>query len=196
MSNRSTEYAVRFAMRTPSGVSRRVQQCIEHLQKNDPEGALVNLFPAIDKTGKKRRPNDGVGSRVRGFLKDEEVLMSAVGMGNVFKGCEFDGLSFEKALYKFGRTPIAHEGELDPLLKFNSSGGIQIGLDGWNLPVSYISGMTLAVIVAPENTGEMTSDGLKITVLGKSFSLNEIWGNPESVRVHMCETFRDPNLFD
>lgn len=74
-------------MSAPSGVSRRVQQCVEHLQRRDWEGALVNLFPAIDKTAKRRRPSDGVGKRVRAFLQDEEVLITAVATGNVFKGC-------------------------------------------------------------------------------------------------------------
>lgn len=67
-------------MANPSGVSRRLQQCIERLQANDYEGALVNLFPAIDKTAKKRRRKAGVGVRIRSFLKDEEVLITAVGM--------------------------------------------------------------------------------------------------------------------
>lgn len=182
-------------MSNPTGVSRRLQQCIERLQVNDFEGALVQLFPAIDKTAKRRRPKEGVGSRIRSFLKDEEILISAVGTGNVFKGCIFDGVSFEEALYKFGRTPIAHEGELDSRLSFNNGAGMQIGRDNWNLPSSYIAGMALAVIVAPENHGEKTADGLGITVFNKSFQLNGIWGKPEAVRLHVCEVFRDPELF-
>ena len=182
-------------MNSPSGVSRRVQQCVERLQVQDCEGALVNLFPAIDKTAKKRRPKEGVGRRIKAFLQDEEVLITAVATGNVFKGCSFDGTSFHDALYNFGRTPIAHEGELDPRLTFNSNGGLQIGKDHWNLPISYIVGMALAVIIAPENVGERTADGLGITVFERQFYLNDIWGRPEPVREHICEKFRDPNLF-
>jgi hypothetical protein len=44
----------------PTGISRRLMQCVTHLQSNDCEGALVNLFPAMNKTAKKRRPKDGV----------------------------------------------------------------------------------------------------------------------------------------
>ncbi|WP_218646201.1 hypothetical protein [Pseudomonas reactans] len=182
-------------MSSPTGVSRRPQQCVERLQVDDFEGALVQLFPAIDKTAKKRRSKDGVGSRIKSFLKDEEVLISAVGTGNIFKGCNFGGTTFENALYKFGRTPIAHEGELDPLLSFNIGTCLQIGEDNWNLPSSYITGMALAVIIAPENIGEKTSEGLGIRVFNKAFVLNEIWGKPEAVRVHLCELFRDPKLF-
>lgn len=182
-------------MNSPSGVSRRIQQCVERLQVSDCEGALVNLFPAIDKTAKKRRPKDGVGKRIKAFLQDEEVLITAVATGNVFKGCSFDGMAFHDALYSFGRTPIAHEGELDPRLTFNNSGSLQIGKDKWNLPVSFIVGMALAVIIAPENKGERTTDSLGITVFEKQFVLNEIWGQSKSVHEHICRKFHDPNLF-
>ena len=182
-------------MTNPSGISRRMQQCIQHLQANDPEGALVNLFPAIDKTAKKRRPKDGVGKRIKSFLQDEEVLITAVGTGNVFKGCTFEGKAFHDVLYEFGRTPIAHEGELDPRLKFNNHGGLQISRDNWNLPVSFIAGMAFAVIIAPENQGEKTVDGLSVIVLGTRFLVNEIWGKPDAVRKYLCEKFRDPALF-
>lgn len=182
-------------MNSPSGVSRRLQQCIERLGAQDCEGALVNLFPAIDKTAKKRRPKEGVGKRIKAFLQDEEVLISSVATGNVFKNCSFDGVTFQDALYNFGRTPIAHEGELDPRLTFNTDGGLQIGKDCWNLPISYIVGMSLAVIIASENAGEHTAEGLGITVFGRQFALNEIWGHPESVREHICTMFRNPNLF-
>ncbi len=183
-------------MSKATGISRRIQQCIQHLQENDYEGALVNLFPAIDKTAQKRRPEAGVGARIKSFLKDEEVLITAVGTGNVFRDCIFDGMSFEEALYKFGRTPIAHEGELDPRLTFNPNGGLQIGKEQWNLPLTYIVGMTLAVIAAPENTGEHTAEGLGIMIFGKQFDLNNIWGKPAELKLHICNIFHDPNLFD
>jgi len=64
-------------MPKPTGISRRLEQCIQHLQSDDYEGALVNLFPAIDKTAKKRRPKDGVGKRIKAFLEEEETLISA-----------------------------------------------------------------------------------------------------------------------
>ncbi|GLQ31969.1 hypothetical protein GCM10007876_24480 [Litoribrevibacter albus] len=157
---------------------------------------MINLFPAIDRTAKKRRPKAGVGQRIKSFLKDEEVLISAVGTGNVFKGCKFDGMTFEEALYKFGRTPIAHEGELDPRLTFNQNGGMSIGNDHWNLPSGYLSGMTLAVITSPENKGECTAEGLGITIFERLFSLNDIWGEPVEVKKHICDRFRNPSLFD
>jgi hypothetical protein len=182
-------------MATPSGISRRIHQCIQRLHLNDPEGALVNLFPAIDKTAKKRRPKAGVGERIKAFLQEEEVLITAVGTGNVFKGVQVDGMAFHDVLYKFGRTSIMHEGELDHRLKFNTNGRMRISKDVWDLPIGFIVGMSLAVVIAKENKGERTPDGIGITVFNRQFALNEIWGNPEPVRKHICEVFQDPSLF-
>ncbi len=183
-------------MSLPSGISRRVQQCVERLNVNDYEGALVNLFPAIDKTAKKRRPRKNVGQRIRSFLKDEEVLITAVGIGSVFKDCKFGNYTLEEILYKFGRTSISHEGELDHRLTFNNSGKLEIGNDKWNLPIGYVAAMALAVIVAPENIREKTSEGLQITIFDINFKINEIWGKPDSVQSHICNRFNNADLFN
>lgn len=156
---------------------------------------MVNLFPAIDKTAKKRRPNESVGSRIRAFLEDEEELISAVGTGNVFRGISVNGVSITDALYKFGRTPIAHEGELDPRLQFNDAGSVEIGPKRWNLPSGYLVGMSVAVVVAPENKAERVRDDLGITLFGKLFRVNELWGQREIVRDLIRTKFRNPLLF-
>ena len=182
-------------MPKPTGVSRRLEQCIRHLQSQDYEGALVNLFPAIDKTSKKRRPKEGVSQRIRAFLEDEEILISAIATGNVFHNISVDGIKITDALYKFGRTAIAHEGELDPRLQFNVSGSIEIGIHGWNLPSQYIFGMCVSVIVAPESSDEHVTDVLGITLFGQSFKVNDLWGRKALVQGIICDMFNDPDLF-
>jgi hypothetical protein len=157
---------------------------------------LVNLFPAIDKTAKKRRPKDGVGSRIRAFLEEEEALISAIATGNVFTRISVNGVTITDALYKFGRTPIAHEGELDPRLQFNDDGSIELGAERWNLPSGYIVGMSIAVVVSPENKAEWVSDDLVIKLFGQQFRVNELWGQREKVRGLICEKFHDPRLFE
>ena len=182
-------------MPKPTGISRRLEQCIQHLQSDDYEGALVNLFPAIDKTAKKRRPKDGVGKRIKAFLEEEETLISAAATGNVLRNISVNGIKITDALYRFGRTPIAHEGELDPRLQFNVTGNVEIGGDRWNLPSQYIFGMVVAVIVAPENSDEQVADALQVTLFGQSFKVNELWGQGQLVQRIICERFNDPNLF-
>jgi hypothetical protein len=182
-------------MSTPSGVSRRLEQCVTHLQNNDFEGALVNLFPAIDKTAKKRRLKARVAERIKAFLVEEEALISAVATGSVYSNISVDGTTITDALYKFGRTTIAHEGELDPRLEFNVSGSIEVGAERWNLPSQCIFGMCVAVIVAPENAGERVADSLQLTLFGQSFKVNELWAQRALVRSIICKRFNDPDLF-
>lgn len=92
-------------------------------------------------------------------------------------GIHVNGVSITDALYKFGRCPIAHEGELDPKLQFNNSGGLQIGADSWNLPSGYIWGMLLAVLIAPENAEETFNGNITVNIFGQSLDANALWGN-------------------
>lgn len=182
-------------MSTPTGVSRRMQHCIEQIQRRDWEGALVNLFPALDKTAKKRRPKAGVGERIRAFLEEEEALITAVGTGNVSRGIQVDGISITDALYKFGRTSIAHEGELDPRLHFNEGGSLVIGQDKWDLPTGYIVGMSLAVVVAPENFNESVDPRIMFHLFGEQHQVNGLWGQRQKVQAVIASHFSDPLLF-
>lgn len=176
-------------MKKPTGVSRRILQCVKHLQENDLEGALVNLFPAIDQTAKRRRPKDGVGKRIKAFLEEEEKLISVIATGNFLSNIRCNDISITDALYKFGRTSIAHEGELDPRLEFNANGAIEIGTEKWNLPSGYIVGMCIAVITASENVNEQIEMPFSITVFEKSFPLNSMWGDSAVIKVHIEEHF-------
>ncbi|MEL4280912.1 MULTISPECIES: hypothetical protein [Shewanella] len=176
-------------MKKPTGVSRRILQCVKHLQENDLEGALVNLFPAIDQTAKRRRPKDGVGKRIKAFLEEEEKLISVIATGNFLSNIRCNDISITDALYKFGRTSIAHEGELDPRLEFNANGAIEIGTEKWNLPSGYIVGMCIAVITASENVNEQIEMPFSITVFEKSFPLNAMWGDSAVIKVHIEEHF-------
>lgn len=180
----------------PTGVSRRLLQCVKHLQTNDFEGALVNLFPAIDQTAKRRMPKAGVGKRIKSFLEEEEKLISIVATGNCLSSIVCDGVSITDALYKFGRTSIAHEGELDPRLEFNPNGSVLIGTNKWNLPSGYITGMCVAAIVSEENKNEHISEPLSITVFDKLFLISDLWGDSSEIKSHICAKFQNDKLFN
>lgn len=107
-----------------------------------------------------------------------------------------NGVLITDALYKFGRTAITHEGELDPRLQFNDSGSVEIGSERWNLPSSYILGMSIAVIVAPENQAEKINDRLAFTLLGHQLRANDLWGQKTMVQKIICDEFRNPHLFE
>ncbi|WP_433886691.1 hypothetical protein [Pseudomonas vranovensis] len=183
-------------MKAPTGISRRIEGCIDSYKQKDFESALLHLFPAIDRTAKKRRSKDNVANRIKSFLRDESIIISSVATGCIFQDIVVEGVSIETAIYKIGRTSIAHEGELDPRLSFDPGNGIVMSHDRWNLPAKYILGMALSVVASPENQGEQTRQGLGLKVLGKDFELNEIWGNPEIVKQHICAYFQRPDLFE
>lgn len=160
-----------------SSIGRRLEHSLESLIENDYESSLVHFFPALDKTAKLRRPNAGVGERIKGFLNDEEPFITFLSFGMVFKNTKFDGLTFGEAIYKFGRTSVMHEGELDPRLTFHTEDKIQASRDLWVLPTSYIAAMITAVMAAEENSQEFFSKSMLLQLNDKKINTNEIWGN-------------------
>lgn len=182
-------------MSQASSISRRLNSCITYLRGRDHEQALIHLFPALDKTAKRRRPKHAVGVRIRSFVADEEAIITAIATRNILQNIHVNGVSFPEAIYKFGRTSISHEGELDPRLQFNDSGSLQIG-SVWNLPSSYITGLCVAVMVAPENVHENIDAPLTLTIFDRTFKVNELWGAKREVQGVICNAFRNPNLFD
>jgi hypothetical protein len=168
-------------MSGPSSISRRIESCIASQGARAYEEALIHYFPALDKTAKRRRPNAGVGDRIRGFLRDEEDLISAISIRNMFKGLVVDGIGFPEAIYKFGRTAIAHEGELDPRLRITDDDRFAIGAT-WQLPASYLAGLTVAVVVAPENKGERIGKEITVRFLDTNHQVDALWGKEVMVR--------------
>lgn len=181
-------------MKIPSSVSRRLAACLEAHSRGDFEGALVHFFPALDKVAKRRRPKDGVGARIRAFLSDEEALISAIATGNVFKGIQVDGVTFPDAIYRFGRTSIAHEGELDRRLRISKDGSLSIG-EVWSLPSSYITALCIAVMAAPECADEAIEGDAAITLFGRTWHLKELWGAHVTLKASIAAAFRNPTLF-
>jgi hypothetical protein len=181
-------------MNQSSAISRRIAGCLDAAARKDYEASLVHFFPALDKTAKRRRPKDGVGSRIRKFVADEEAIISAIATGNVFRNIYVDGISFPDAIYKFGRTAIAHEGELDRRLQITESNTLAIGTV-WSLPASYIHAMCIAVMAAPENAQERLATDGKVTLFNQEWRLNQLWGAREQLRVAIANVFGRSDLF-
>ncbi|MDO6685396.1 MULTISPECIES: hypothetical protein [unclassified Agarivorans] len=170
-----------------SSISRRIESSINSFQQNDFESALVHYFPALDKTAKKRFPKDAVGKRIKKFLDDELDIITYIATQNIFR-INVDGVSFPEAIYKFGRTSIAHEGELDPRLNFDNTTGMSIG-EQWNLPPSFIIGLILSVVLAPENNTEQLNGSYGVTIHGDKLDLGQQWGNRSGFRSYMEHKF-------
>lgn len=165
-----------------SSIGRRLEQSLNSLIANDYESSLVHFFPALDKTAKLRRPQAGVGARIKGFLKDEEAFISFLAFRIVFENTLFDGLSFAEAIYKFGRTSIMHEGELDKRLSFENVDQLMIVGDTWKLSPSYIAAMITAVMTATENSQETFMSPKILHLHDKAVNANDIWGKKSMVQ--------------
>jgi hypothetical protein len=171
-------------------IGRRVDSTIAAMQAQSYEDALIHLFPAVDKTAKRRRPESGVGERICSFISEQQVLITAIAFRNVFApGCMFDGLTFADAIYKLARTSIIHEGELDARLRITSGNSLRIG-KVWELPSSTVSAMTVAVIVSPENAGERSSSATRVSILGEEFEVQSLWGAQSKIEDVVRRVFR------
>lgn len=181
----------------PSSISRRINSSITALSAKNYEDALIHFFPALDKTAKRRFPKErGVGKRIRNFISEQEGIITSLATGNVIRNINVNGTTFSDAIYKFGRNSIAHEGELDERLKITDGNQIRIG-HVWELPASYITGLIVSVLVAPENNGEyLEQDHLALTIFGNEFRLNDLWGKQSEVEKVIAEAFRAPDLFN
>ena len=171
-----------------------MSSCVEAFTRKDYETALIHFFPALDKTAKLRRPmGKKVGERIRQFITDQEAIITAIATGNIITNISINGISFPEAIYKFGRNPLLHEGELDPRLRFTESGSITI-TDIWLLPATYILGMIIAVMVAPENATERLDKDGTVHFLGQEGQLNTLWGVEEQLKTYLASRFRRPDL--
>ncbi len=140
-------------MSTPSSIARRIESSLIAYFDNDFEGSLVHLFPAMDKTAKLRWPTKKVGERIRDFISAQHNIITYLSMGVSIGYLDVNGVTLPEAIYKFGRTSIAHEGELDKRLVITASGDVSIS-ETWCLPSNFILALIVAVISANENSRE------------------------------------------
>ena len=168
-------------MNKKSAISRRLESCIPLYMQKDYEGCLVHLFPALDKTAKLRMPKGKVGERIKNFINDQHTIITYVATGNSIGALVVDGVTLPDAIYKFGRNPIAHEGELDPRLQITEDGMMSIS-DIWILPSTFILGLIISVITAKENTTDTINGDFAVTINGNKFKLNELFGMEDHFR--------------
>ena len=179
---------------TSTVISRRISSSIAALSAQDYEEAFIHLFPAIDRTAKLRRPKATVAGRIKGFICDEQALVMWVATGHIIGQIKVNDWDLPSALYKFGRTSIAHEGELDPRLRIHDTGELSIG-DVWNLPSSYILGLIIAVVISEENSKEHLGNDYRVSFNGASFNINALWGNRAAIESHASNIFGRPQPF-
>ncbi|MDD8058716.1 hypothetical protein [Shewanella metallivivens] len=167
-----------------SSISRRIQSAIDALHRKNAEEALLNLIAALDKTAKLTYPKTKrVGDRIKAFIEANEEIIHAVSNNPLRGKIVFGDMTFPEIVYKYIRCSIAHEGELDARLVLHNNQFFKVGDDGVSLelPVSYVIGLIVVVIVAPINKRQKVNQNLLINLAGKLRRVNDLWGEPDKV---------------
>ena len=169
-------------------IADRVTECVNKYGANDLDNALIQLCIALDGTAKNEYPRvKKVGERFRAFVKNNQDIITFFTFNtNTYTDCQFGEYTIEQFIYKVLRCGLLHEGEVSSMFKFAEPGdSIYISDKQWCLPKTFIFGSLLAVIGASSNVRQRVADHLGVTVMGKSFKVNELWGHSELVRQAM-----------
>ena len=177
-----------------TGIGKRVEKAIMEFKSEDYEDTLYQLFSAIDKTAKKRRPDLGVGERIREFIREEVKYITGLTTSSSIGNLISDNKDLADALYKLARTYLFHECELSTKLSINKGQKIVFGQNEWSLPSFIILGLIFVVIIAPENKEEISNHDFDINILGNDYSLSELWGRKDIMRKMLNERFNSDNF--
>lgn len=164
-------------------IGRRVMKSLEEFEVGDYESCSIHLWPALDHTAK-RRHGGSVKARIIKFLREYGGLMSYLSTSNIFD-IEVDGITLAECLYRDGRTFLMHEGKQSPNLQWNTSGEILLfaasGPEGIqnSLPASYLLGMIVSVICAPENKTVVTHSGEELSFFDLNVDVDLLWGQED-----------------
>lgn len=166
-------------------VSDRVMECINKYNANDLDNALIQICIALDGTAKKEYPMvKKVGERFKTFIKpNQDIITFFTFNTNIFIDCQFGEYTVEQFIYKVLRCGLLHEGEVPAMLKFTEPGEpITVSAKQWCLLKTFIFGTLMAVIGASSNAKQTLPDDIGVTIMGKDFNVNELWGHADMVR--------------
>jgi hypothetical protein len=169
-------------------VSDRITECAAKYGANDLDNALIQICIALDATAKKEHPKiKNVGERFKAFIKSNQDIITFFAFNtNIFIDCQFGEYTVEKFIYKILRCGLLHEGDVPSMLKFTQPGeATTISNRQWQLPKTFIFGTMLAVIGAPSNAGQVSSDDMIVVIMGQEFKMNDLWGHSEVIRDSM-----------
>ena len=171
-----------------SAISRRIEKALKAITDEDYEEALLNIFPALDKTAKKRRPLVGVGVRITEFIRDEGKYITGLTTSNSignFRTIEYD---LAQVIYKFARNSLLHEGEIDEsILTINKEGHFSFGPGYWSIPESYVKGLLVVIILAPENKHTFGCNKYEMNIINKKYNLGTLWGRKDFFKIKLLE---------
>ncbi|MDP2084591.1 MAG: hypothetical protein Q8K20_05285 [Gemmobacter sp.] len=175
-------------------VGRRIGNAIVHHKNGDFESALLQLFPAVNRTATRRFPKKGDGYKIKTFISQEEAVITFLATGSIWIGSSFDGMTLPELIYKYGRNAMVHDGEMDHRLKFHRSHTSIFGFTSV-LSDSFIFGLLMSVILAEENRLEISPDNHALQLLGRSYYINTLWGARSFFVELVRDKYGDSSLF-
>lgn len=169
-------------MTQKSHIAIRIEKAIKEHRAAEYSDALLNLFPAMDATAKKRYPKWGNGKRMKQFVADEHATIWAAATGASFGSITIDDMDLPTAIYKFARNAILHDGGLDPRIRFDAPGMVMLSKEAWIFPPSFIPALIFSVVIAPENSGLSSNTQVNYGFLGHELGIDGLWGEKERIQ--------------
>ena len=167
-------------------IADRVRECMDKYGSNDLDNALIQVCIALDATSKNEYPSaKKVSERFKRFVRENlDVITFFTLNGNIVRDrFQVGDLTFDNLIYKVLRCGLLHEAKVPQLLKFVQPGeSVTVSDKQWCLPTTFIMGTLLSVVGASSNGGQRLPGQYGVTVAGKQFSLNDLWGHIEAVR--------------
>lgn len=177
-------------------VGKRIQSCIDHMDKGEIELALSELCIAIDITSQKYfNTRKSSASVYKKFLKENMWIIMMTGTGNLICPIKVkfshpdiksvdDFCNLEDIIYHVVRCELIHNtGENSNIEWGQSSYPILSGPKGeLLLSTSFIWGVILAVISSPVNKDEKVNELCWISSLSFKYFINDLWGRIDIVK--------------
>ncbi len=173
-----------------SAIGNRIHEAISKVAAGDLENALIQVSIAIDASGKKKRPNKGVGVRYKEFIRDHESLIyfMVVGIKSSAKPVmsfpveNGETIDIAQAYYKSVRNGLLHDGEIGDKLEIVEGNVIRYKDNKISISNVILWALILAVVCDPVNSNEKLEGTHTLTTTrGTQIHIHESWGRQEKV---------------
>ncbi|KKL99389.1 hypothetical protein LCGC14_1814930 [marine sediment metagenome] len=175
---------------TRVSVGTLVSEAIDKMDASDPEGALVAICAAVDRTAREEYCKPGTESYKRFVRENFHLIIPTVFGKHDIGGMKFafghqsprpehtkgDSWTIEDVLYHAVRCGLYHDAELLPNIKFVESATLSGGGDQIEISASLVCGLIAAVVLTPCNRSQVApKDGI-LNYRGIPLPISKLWG--------------------
>lgn len=177
-------------------VGRSVTKTIDEIEGGDLESAMLHACNAIDGTAVKAMPSkSGSNKQFTEFLRNNYVILGAMGMPGINLYETRFPIKVERpkavggvpdladVLYGIHRCTHGHGSEMpkgfELLPDFRQGSDyttVQIQKGRIQLSDRILFGLLAVAVMAPQNVGQAAPAGYHLTLLGRTYEINDWWG--------------------